>query len=238
MSEQETVRVNFGNPAPVFPLAGVVLLPHAVIPLHIFEERYRQMVSDALDGSGQIAMALFEGEDWRTDYAGNPAIRPAVCLGQIVQHEALPGGRFNILLRGICRAKIVEEFPPDDDYPYRRARLEPLETPSENDNVEDDLVRVRGRLKELLAEPPLTRLSAAESLESHLERNDLPTSAILELLGMTVVSDNEMKYRLLETRKPVDRAAIIEHELESLRSLLKRADPQYDPEAPKGVTWN
>ena len=85
MPERETISVNFGRPVPVFPLDGVVLLPQQVLPLHIFEERYVQMVSRVLDGSGQIALAVFEGDDWKKDYDGVPPIRPYVCLGQIAQ---------------------------------------------------------------------------------------------------------------------------------------------------------
>ncbi|MGP1309805.1 MAG: LON peptidase substrate-binding domain-containing protein, partial [Phycisphaerales bacterium] len=96
--EAPAIRVNFNRPMPVFPLREVVLFPHAAIPLHIFEERYRDMVDDALDGAGQIAMAVFEGERWTQEYHGRPPIRPAVCVGQILQHERLADGRYNIIL--------------------------------------------------------------------------------------------------------------------------------------------
>ena len=126
VTERETISVNFGRPVPIFPLDGVVLLPQQVLPLHIFEERYVQMVGRVLDGSGQIALAVFEGEDWKKDYNGTPPIRPYVCLGQIAQHEPLPGDRYNILLQGVCRARVVDETPPDEDRLYREAMLEPV----------------------------------------------------------------------------------------------------------------
>src|SRR5580765_1551354 len=114
MSEETTISVNFGKPMPIFPLNSVVLLPHGVLPLHVFEDRYRQMVGDALDGSGQIAMAVFEGADWKQEYHCRPPVRPAVCVGQIIQHHKLPDGRYNIALQGICRARILQELPADD----------------------------------------------------------------------------------------------------------------------------
>lgn len=63
MSEETAIRVNFGRPMPLFPLAQVTLMPHAVLPVHIFEPRYRQMIDEALDGAGQIAMAVIHPAD-------------------------------------------------------------------------------------------------------------------------------------------------------------------------------
>src|SRR3954467_9840508 len=85
MSEETSIQVNFGRPLPLFPLDAVTLLPQQLLPLHIFEERYRQMVEHALDGSGQLAMAVLDGSGKGEE--GNPPIRPAVCIGQIAQHE-------------------------------------------------------------------------------------------------------------------------------------------------------
>ncbi len=234
-ADQQTIRVNFGKPMPIFPLAGVVLLPHAVLPLHIFEERYRQMVTDALDGAGLIALATYEGERWRQEYSGSPPIRPVVCVGQIAQHEKLFDGRYNILLQGVCRARVVDEHPPEGERLYRQAALKPLMWHGEDDPALD---LARRRIHELLASPPLEALSASEGIAQALEREDAPTSALLELVGISVISDAEMKYRLLEEADPAARAELIERELRCLRSLLARAERQLDPEAPRGVTWN
>src|SRR5436190_23857895 len=101
MYEETSIQVNFGRPTALFPLDAVTLLPQQLLPLHIFEERYRQMIDHALDGSGQIALAILEPalastasfsgttEQWKKDALGRPAIKPAVCVGQIVQHEKL-----------------------------------------------------------------------------------------------------------------------------------------------------
>ncbi|MFW5653133.1 MAG: LON peptidase substrate-binding domain-containing protein, partial [Planctomycetota bacterium] len=123
----EMIQINFKREFPIFPLAGVSLLPHASVPLHIFEDRYVRMVDDILDETGQLAMGTFAGSRWKQEYHGNPPIRPVVCLAQIERHERLPDGHFNILLQGLCRAQIVEEHMPDVSVPYRVARLAPLE---------------------------------------------------------------------------------------------------------------
>src|SRR5690349_21503961 len=126
MSEETSIQVDFGRPIPLFPLEAVTLLPQQLLPLHIFEERYRQMVDQALDGSGQLAMAVLKGEEQSKDLHGRPVIRPAVCIGQIVQHEKLFDGRYNLLIQGVCRARVVEEMPPEEGRLYRMAMLEPV----------------------------------------------------------------------------------------------------------------
>jgi len=237
------ISVNFSRPFPVFPLDGVVLLPHALLRLFIFEPRYRQMVEAVLDGSGQIAMGVFRGEGWREDYEGMPAIRDTVCVGQIAHHEKLPDGTYRIWLHGVCRARVVEELEPDGERLYRQAMLNPVgatETP------EQELLPVRERLMEMLRRPPLESLEPVKALlaeedERLIKGEPIPTSALLEVVALSVLSRLEipgLQYRLLEEGDILERAAIIEGELERFVRLLERVRVQMDPEAPRGVTWN
>ncbi len=108
---------------PIFPLPDVVLFPHTLLPLHIFEPRYRQMVRDSLAGDKRLAMALLK-PGWEKDYYGRPPVHPIAGAGEITQHEELADGRFNILLRGTMRIAITTEVPSDK--PYRLARARPL----------------------------------------------------------------------------------------------------------------
>src|SRR5947208_14651110 len=82
---------------PLFPLPNVVLLPRAILPLHIFEERYKAMTADALAGDRQVAMALLK-PGWERNYYQKPAIEPIVCVGKILTHERLADGKYNFLL--------------------------------------------------------------------------------------------------------------------------------------------
>jgi Lon protease-like protein len=104
---------------PLFPLPTVVFFPKTYLPLHIFEPRYRQMVADAAAGGQCIGMALLK-EGWEDQYYGSPAIFPIGCVGRLVSVQALPDGRSNILLQGLERYEIREEF---HDKPYREARV-------------------------------------------------------------------------------------------------------------------
>src|SRR6187401_3241676 len=88
---------------PLFPLPNVVLFPRAVLPLHIFEERYKQMTADAIEGAGdtgqtaRIAMALFR-PGWEKSYYRRPADGPVGCLRRNLNHEKLLDGKYNLLL--------------------------------------------------------------------------------------------------------------------------------------------
>lgn len=108
---------------PIFPLPDAVLFPHTLLPLHVFEPRYRQLVRDALASDRRIAMALLK-PGWERDYYGRPPVFPIAGAGEIIQHEERPDGRFNILLRGTMRIAILAELPPAQ--PYRLVRARPL----------------------------------------------------------------------------------------------------------------
>jgi len=110
---------------PLFPLPDVVLLPGTLLPLHVFEPRYRAMVADALAGEKTIGMTmLVPGADAA---ATAPPIHPVGTAGEIVESETLPDGRYNILLEARFRFRVIDEDRPD---PYRVARVEELPTMS------------------------------------------------------------------------------------------------------------
>jgi uncharacterized protein len=107
---------------PLFPLPNVVLFPNVFLPLHIFEPRYREMVADALASDRMIGMVLLR-PGWDRDYEGRPPIYSVGCSGVLTHNERLPDGRYNLVLRGIERFRILEE---DHSLSYRRAVVEPL----------------------------------------------------------------------------------------------------------------
>ena len=102
---------------PLFPLAGAILFPRAQLPLHIFEERYRVMVEDALAGSGRIAMIQPLDED-----SERPGLYRVGCVGELVGVEELDDGRYNIMLMGSHRFRLIAEA--DTGTPYRQADVD------------------------------------------------------------------------------------------------------------------
>src|SRR5687767_6998991 len=104
---------------PLFPLPNIVFFPHTRLPLHVFEPRYRQMVRDALDGDQRIGIILLK-PGWEADYFGAPGTFDFGTLGTIEQAVPLEDNRFNIVVRGDVRFRIVDEV---SRVPYRTARV-------------------------------------------------------------------------------------------------------------------
>ena len=131
---------------PIFPLPNAVLFPNVFLPLHIFEARYRAMVTDALAGDRIIGMVLLKA-GFESDYEGRPPIFPVGCAGVITHSERLADGRFNIVLKGLEKFQILGE---DDSRLYRLARIDGMpELVSDAERIE--LHRMRQRLEALLA---------------------------------------------------------------------------------------
>lgn len=107
---------------PLFPLPQVLLFPHTYLPLHIFEPRYRQLVTEALVGHQHFILVLAK-EPVTTDPLDRPAMFDVGCLARIVRAEPLSEGRWNILVEGMGSHRIQEEI---EGKPYRQARTEAL----------------------------------------------------------------------------------------------------------------
>jgi len=103
---------------PIFPLSGAILFPRSQLPLHIFEPRYREMVRDSLDGAGRIGMI----QPLRLDDGNEAPLYDVGCLGDIVGVEELDDGRFNIVLLGTDRFRLVREAP--NNWAYRCAEID------------------------------------------------------------------------------------------------------------------
>lgn len=124
----------------IFPLGEVVLFPDTLLPLHIFEQRYRKMVADSLDADRTIGMVLIR----RGDPAGNPDIYPVGCAGRIVEHESLPDGRSLIVLQGTVKFRVKSELVSDE--PYRLVEAQALyeaPAPAEHMRAWRDQLRAR-----------------------------------------------------------------------------------------------
>ena len=176
---------------PIFPLPNAVLFPNIFMPLHIFEPRYRAMVTDALAGDRIIGMVLLK-PGHEADYEGRPPIFPIGCAGVITHSEPMPDGRFNIVLRGIEKFRVTGE---DAGKPYRLAQVEPIpELVAESDRAQ--LRKQRQRLEALLAvaversgsEPRFPPAVADEdlvnALAQYLALDPLERQALLERNGI------------------------------------------------------
>jgi Lon protease-like protein len=172
---------------PIFPLPNVVLFPNVFLPLHIFEPRYRAMVKDALDTDRIIGMVLLR-PGFESNYAGRPPIYPIGCAGLITHSEPLPDGRFNIVLRGLEKFRMIGE---DNSRDYRLAQIEPLADTPANDH-RDAMQRHRQRLEGLLA-AAVERRGVEPRLPANVSDDDL-VNALAQYLAF----------------EPIERQALLE----------------------------
>ncbi|HEY3226882.1 MAG TPA: LON peptidase substrate-binding domain-containing protein [Planctomycetota bacterium] len=216
---------DYAGPVPIFPLPTVVLFPHTVVPLHIYETRYRAMVEDALKGDRLIAMALLR-PGWEKDYEGAPPVHDILGVGRILRDERIEDGRFNILLHGLARARIEELFPPA---PYRRARIRILPEPAET--VSPRLERVRLGLLAVYSSVLNSGSAGPIQIEPNLSLGTLcdRLAAILEVeVGQkqAVLEELEPSARAARTIELIRRSPLAGQPVESgLRNIAKRAWP-------------
>ncbi|MBT4530265.1 MAG: LON peptidase substrate-binding domain-containing protein [Phycisphaerae bacterium] len=228
----ETVAVQFKQYFPVLPLPETMLLPHAIIPLSVFEPRYRQLVDHSLDGSGQVAIATYNDVCWKQHKKNESILRDVVCLAQIIQHEKAGDG-FQIMLYGLCRAIILEECPPDDDTLYRSAKLRPLE------QEEEELDEIyRTELLHMLFRPNLMRLENHDAIVDWVNEPTLTNDALFELVGCSVFDDAELKYALLAEPSSEVRSKRVLCELAHIDRMLTITDKQSSSKWENGISWN
>ena len=181
---------------PIFPLPNVVLFPSALLPLHIFEPRYRAMVSDVLEGERLIGMVMLR-PGWEPHYEEAPVVYPVGCAGFITHADQLPDGRYNILLRGIEKFRIVGERSAREGVQrYRVARVEPIK--ELNTGTTAASREARHRLEKLLAKK--------------LQKNDhdfIPKD----------VPDADLVHAIAQHLDPLEKQALLE-----CNSLLERCE--------------
>jgi uncharacterized protein len=187
---------------PIFPLPEVVFFPETVLPLHVFEPRYRQMVADCLAADGWMAVVMLRA-GWEKDYQGRPPVQTIAGAGEIIQAEMLADGRYNVLLHGRARIRILSEEPPDGRL-YRVVRAERLE---EAGPMADD--RTFGaRLQELRAAHARLLVALGQShpdVVGRLTVAGATPGAAIDRIVSAVVPDADVRQRLLEAVDVSDR---------------------------------
>jgi uncharacterized protein len=198
---------------PIFPLPDVTFFPHTVLPLHVFEARYRMMVIDALERDRRLAVVKLK-PGYEAAYAGKPAVHPVAGLGEIVSSERLSNGRYNILLRGESRVRLEQELPSDTLYRLVRARR--LADAEPAGDVAPALARIRASCKTLL--DALAR--PADLLDTALAEGQA-AGVIADRVAAAVLPDADLRQRLLETADVAARVATVADALEALVKELK-----------------
>jgi len=204
---------------PMFPLPGVVLFPHALLPLHIFEERYKKMARDLLASHRHLAVALLESpEDGMA--SGRPAVRPIMGVGEVVMAHELPDGRFNLVLRGRARIHLDEELLSDEPYRLIAASVRvdlPVTKTSELRDADQSLRALVGRLAENIPD-------GGELLRQVVASQAKP-SELADVLAAALIVDVQTRQRLLETRDVLKRIERVTAEVVAMTGRIGSSGP-------------
>lgn len=155
---------------PLFPLPNVVLFPAALLPLHIFEPRYRAMITDTLEGERLVGMVMLR-PGWEPHYEEAPAVYPVGCAGFITHADRLPDGRYNIILRGLEKFRILSERPAREGVEeYRVALIDSIKEVSRA-SAGAAILEARRCLEKLIAKK--LHRSADDSIPKDIPDEDL-----------------------------------------------------------------
>ncbi len=215
-----------GTVVPVFPLPGTVFFPGTLLPLNVFEPRYRAMVRDAAASDRLIAMALLR-PGWESDYAGRPPIHTIGTVGRIEQLEHQDDGRYHMRLAGLTRVRFDELT---STRPYRLAQVIPLE---ETSVVEDDATIERVKLDLLVSRALLRReLEQDCQLGPCLDEHRPFEIVTNETCASLPISAAQRQHLLEENdirRRASRAAAVIEELIEGLMRLRRSDEGSPEP---------
>jgi uncharacterized protein len=212
---------------PIFPLPEVVFFPETVLPLHVFEPRYRQMITDCLAGDRWLGVVMLR-PGWEKDYQGRPPVHDIAGAGEIIQAEMLSDGRYNILLDGRRRVRILSEEPPNGCL-YRVARAERIEdrglAPSDRSFPE--------RLQELRAAHARLLLALGQShpdVVGRLTVAGASPGAVIDRIVSAVVPEAEVRQRLLDATDVSERLDLAVSALADLLTMVGGREGEDDEE--------
>ena len=198
---------------PIFPLPTAALFPGTALPLHVFEPRYRDLVRDALAGNRALAVARLK-PGFEPSYAERPAVFDVCGAGVIVDHRELEDGRYDILLRGVTRVRILNEHAPLQT--YRLVNAEPLSDLP----VSDELAAAfHERLRSIW--PALApHLPEATRDLAKFTRGADGAGPLSDRLAAALFGEPELTQRLLSELDPAERLRLITDELQEISERL------------------
>src|SRR6266550_2219871 len=199
---------------PLFPLPNLVFFPRTRLPLHVFEPRYRKMITDAVAADQRFGIVLLR-PGWEADYFGTPPIHACGTVGQIEQAVPLEDGRYNILVRGEVRFRIVGEVAHE---PYRTARV--IAQPEQVREVSQAYAQ-----KTWLADLSRQYLHYLPDQIAVPEIDTVELEALTNALIMSLNIDVQEKQRLLEIDDLIGRADEVGRELQNRIESLQFLAP-------------
>jgi ATP-dependent Lon protease len=212
-------ETRFSGVTRLFPLPDLVMFPHVMQPLHIFEPRYRELLNSALDSDGLIGMSILS-PGWEADYEGRPPVLPQICVGKVITHHRLSDGRYNIMLLGSRRARLTRELPAERS--FREAEIELIDDvySPEGESVREVLqAELTDRFQTAL---PLPKNAKAKGPVKELLASEIPLGVLTDLVSFALPLNQRLKCELLAESDVDCRARIL------LRALGGRASHPLD----------
>jgi uncharacterized protein len=206
----------------VFPLPDLALFPHTLLPLHVFEPRYRALMADVLAGSRLLAVARLR-PGYERDYEGRPPIHDVAGLGSCVSADRLPDGRYNVMLRGLARVRIERELPASRAY----REVSCLILPDDRSTRAGELAAAHRKLVGLCDHLASAVPDGAPLRE--LARAIPSPGGCADVVASALLRDPDERQLLLELLDPADR---LDRMIEAVSALVSRVGPP----GPRGGT--
>jgi len=204
---------------PIFPLPGLVLFPRTMVPLHVFEPRYVQMVRDALASDGRIATAQLR-TGWEKEYFKTPPVYKVITVARILNEERLPDDRYNVLLEGVERAEVIEETAHS---PYRVVRAVSLVDIMDDRDRED--VREEQRELESLCAQMSDYAPDLRGMLTNLTNQHLHPGIIADKMASLLVKEAYDRQSLLGERRVLRRLKLVNVQLRQQLTRMQAANP-------------
>lgn len=197
-------ETRFKGIARLFPLPDLVMFPHVMQPINVFEPRYRALLNEALDSDGLIAMGV-PAPGWQHSLDDHPQLLPYACLSKVVTHQRQEDGRYNVLLLGMRRIKIEKEL--SSKKLFREAKVSLLE-----DFIYTDNDSYRQEVQQTLTQQFQECLPNDQSINpvmSELLAEEVPLGVLTDLISFALPVEYKLKVKLLSENDVDQRAALL-----------------------------
>lgn len=224
--ETSDLPADFSGRVRLFPLPNLVMFPHAIQPLHIFEPRYVAMLEDAMREDQLLAMALLK-PGWEAEYDGQPAVFPATCLGKVVAQTRLPDGTHNLVLKGLCRAAIEHELPLEHAYRMADVTVMNEQSPASVEQQTKLRQTLTRRFQRQLSEMASGQEQLAQLLDARL-----PVGILTDVIAFSLDLAPPLKQEFLSEPDAGVRAARLIEVLDQVADLRLRGEepgPEFPP---------
>ena len=196
---------DFSGFARLFPLPNLVMFPHVMQAMHIFEPRYRSLFEEAISDDQLIALGVL-AQGWEVDYEGRPALESMACLCRIATYQRTPEGTYNVLLLGVRRIQLQEELPPTKPFRVAEAKIVEDHMPSHPSTEE-----IAGLQQKLLMafKRSMPKIPTSYEQIDELLGSQITLGMLADIVAYTAELNSSTKLSLLKISNVIDRVHVL-----------------------------